>query len=220
MAVYRKSGPGELPEGAVLIAEKEAVTYQWKLINDWTPVKDVWPFKFGVGILGGSSVLSAVYINNHYRKKLKLHNFGKFSSFIPSVVLPVVMSSIFHTQFITNDIIIGKTLCPVCVELRAAGIQSLFSTVYPCIMAPFAAASFATRYYTYKVPSLLHNPKAALQLWMKFTRPIGNTLFGMCVLQAIVAMTVTYYEAKAHFKIQNELIRQEHEYEQQHRALY
>jgi len=57
-----------------------------------------WPFRYGFGILGACSALSGLYINSYFRNRLRLHSYGRVSSYLPLVVLPSIMSALFHHQ--------------------------------------------------------------------------------------------------------------------------
>lgn len=68
------------------------------------------------------SGLTSAYINNHYRTKLRLHNYGRFSSYLPVVVLPTLVTALFHQQvycllllFVSNLTIIEK---PVILKMK------------------------------------------------------------------------------------------------------
>ncbi|KAK7873842.1 hypothetical protein R5R35_005707 [Gryllus longicercus] len=208
MSVHKAKGT--IPEGAVRLTEQEAINRQWQLIMNWTPEKDVWPFRYGIGLLSVTSAFCGIYINNHYRTKLHLHEFGRFSSYLPIVALPTVLSALIHQQEVSNDIIIERTACPVCVQMRSASLQVLISTVLPAILAPLSGFMFATRHYTYNLPPIT-KPLEHLKLWQKLTRPIGNILFLMCACQAFFALGLAHCEEKSMQKIRIKLLRIEKE---------
>jgi hypothetical protein len=41
-------------------------------------------------------------------------------------------------QVVTTDIILQKTVCPLCIELRASAVQVGFSVLYPTVLSPLA----------------------------------------------------------------------------------
>jgi hypothetical protein len=57
-----------------------------------------WPFHYGNGIIGACSALSGIYINSYFRSRLRLHTYGRLSSYLPVVALPAMMSALFHQQ--------------------------------------------------------------------------------------------------------------------------
>lgn len=95
--------------------------------------------RFGPGILGALGAVTGVFVNNHYRTRLRLAKFGFVSSYVPIVVLPAIMASLFHRTFIQSAILLPKEQCPLCLQLRAAAFQGFFGTVYPSILAPLAS---------------------------------------------------------------------------------
>lgn len=57
-----------------------------------------WPLHYGHGILGACSALSGMYVNSYFRSRLRLHTYGRVSSYLPVVALPALMSALFHQQ--------------------------------------------------------------------------------------------------------------------------
>lgn len=63
--------------------------------------------------------------------------------------------------------------------------------LYPLVLAPFASFMFATRHFTYKLPSLTEQPKEILKLGLKFTKSAGTITAVMFGINALVAMSLT-----------------------------
>ncbi|XP_033611178.1 uncharacterized protein LOC111873951 isoform X3 [Cryptotermes secundus] len=97
MALH-KGRIGEIPQGTIQLTEEEAKEYQYRVIFGWTPQREVWPLHYGYGILGACSALSGMYINNYFRSRLRLHTYGRVSSYLPVIALPALMSALFHQQ--------------------------------------------------------------------------------------------------------------------------
>ncbi|KAJ9585705.1 hypothetical protein L9F63_002495 [Diploptera punctata] len=133
------------------------------------------------------------------------------STYLPTVVIPAIAASMFHQQLVSFDIAIQKTPCPVCLQVRSSIIQVASSVLYPAALAPFAAFTMATHYFTYKLPYITKDPKAVFGLYKKFTKPILNTLFSIAIAQGLIAMFITYMEAKSYMTIQEKLIQEEEE---------
>lgn len=53
--------------------------------------------KYGPGVLSGIGAISSFIINNHFRYKLKLGTYGRFSSYLSVVVTPALFTALFHT---------------------------------------------------------------------------------------------------------------------------
>lgn len=81
--------------------------------------------------------------------------------------------------------------------------------LYPLILAPFASFMFATRHFTYKLPSLSEQPKEILKLGLKFTKSAGSMTAIMFSVNSIVAMLLTAREMSELAYITNRVI--EHE---------
>lgn len=80
---------------------------------------------------------------------------------------------------------------------------------YPLILAPFASFMFATRHFTYKLPSLSEQPKEILKLGLKFTKSAGSMTAILFSVNSIVAMLLTAREMSELAYITNRVI--EHE---------
>lgn len=165
-----------------------------------------WALNFAPGILGGLSAATGVFINHYYRKKLKLGRYGHFSTYLPIVVLPALSTVIFHRSFVQHAIILNPNICPVCIETRSCAIQGVLGIGYPTVIAPLAAFMFATRHYTYRLPSITEEPIAVLKLWKKLTMPISGRLALAFGVHMIAAIILTYKEMENLYTVQNKLI--------------
>ncbi|GLV42035.1 uncharacterized protein CBL_05006 [Carabus blaptoides fortunei] len=216
MALMKKKY-SEIPADAVILGEEDALKYQLDIIRGWKKKNDTWIFNYGFTILASCSALSAIYINNHYRVKLRLLNFGRLSSYLPVVALPSIVSGIFHQQFIVTDVVLQKS-CPTCVQLRAASFQSVLSTIFPTILAPLAALPFAIRYNTYTVPLITKEPRKVFEMLYKHTKPIGNILLGILAVQGLVAALITYKESQSLTTVHRKLNELEERLETEHQT--
>ncbi|EDV59353.1 uncharacterized protein LOC6540987 [Drosophila erecta] len=216
MALSRAK-PGELPKDAVVITEDQALKYQWKIITAWDKIGDVWSLRYTPGILSALAAGTGAYINNHYRTKLRLGGHGRLSSYLPIVAVPAIFTMLAHKFFIQRPILLNPLgECPVCIQVRSAAFQTSLGIVYPTILAPFAAFMFATRCYTYRIPSITESPREVFQLWRKFTRPIVPALGTIIGLQALLTMFLTGQEDKQNFKLMLRMKEIEHHLEQEH----
>ncbi|XP_013101219.1 uncharacterized protein LOC106082987 [Stomoxys calcitrans] len=186
-----------IPKDAVVITEEEALTYQWNIISNWEKLSDVWSLRYGPGILAAFATGTGVFVNNHYRNKLRLGSYGRFSTYLPIVVIPAIFTLSCHKFFVQRPILLEPMAqCPTCVQMRAMTFQAGFGVVYPTILAPFAACMFATRHYTYRLPSITQNPMEVFQLIRKFTKPIIPILSAIFCVQGLAAIYLTYEEQK------------------------
>ncbi|XP_031332146.1 transmembrane protein 126A isoform X2 [Photinus pyralis] len=197
-----KAKPENIPEDAVILTREKALQYQLDILKNWKHQSDIWPIKHGGTILASLSALSGIYINNYYRFKFKLLNYGRLSSYLPLCGLPAIMSFMSHTQFVLPDVVLQEN-CAVCTQMRASALQSGFGAVFPLLLAPMSI--FSVRYNTYDIPYFTKEPLKAAQLWLNKTKPINNILFAIFVGQALAATAVTYLEANAIEKVNDKL---------------
>ncbi|XP_055525483.1 transmembrane protein 126A [Wyeomyia smithii] len=205
MALLHKT-QSEIPQDAVKLTEEQAVIYFTRLVEKWDNKWEIWPLEYTPGILGATTVVSSVYINHHFRTKLKLGTFGRLSSYVPAVILPAIMSTFFHKFFIVPRIILNRRQCPVCIQTRAGMIQAGFSTVYPMLLAPMSAFMFATRHFTFRLPSITEQPREVLKLYQKLSRPITMAVTIMLAFNMLLSMFLTSKEFESVHRINLKLM--------------
>lgn len=97
--------------------------------------------------------------------------------------------------------------------MRAGLFQSGFGVIFPCVLAPLSSFMFATRHFTYRLPSITAEPMQLFRLWRKFTNPIINTIFGLVCINFLVAGFLTYKEMESFYGIQLKLHQLEEKFE-------
>ncbi|KAI8422176.1 hypothetical protein MSG28_006084 [Choristoneura fumiferana] len=196
----------EVPKDAVVLDEIEATNYVWEVVSNWDSLSDTWALRYAPMVLGGVSAISGIIINDHYRKKLKLGNFGFFSSVIPISIMPGLMTALFHRHTISTNMLLMKNEgCPVCYEIRSAVIQWGFGVAYPMVLGPTSALMFASRYSTYRVPNLAEGPKVVFGFLSKLTKPLHTTLVYMGAFQLVLSSVLTYFEMKNHISMSRKI---------------
>ncbi|XP_017859026.1 PREDICTED: transmembrane protein 126A isoform X2 [Drosophila arizonae] len=216
MALSR-ARPNELPTDAVIISEDHALRYQWKIITSWDKIGEVWSLRYAPGILSAMAAATGAYVNNHYRRRLRLGAHGRLSSYLPIVVVPAIFTMLTHKFFIQSPLLLRPlTECPVCTQVRSAAIQTALGVVYPTILAPFAAFMFASRCYTYRLPSITENPREVFMLYRKLTRPIIPAISTLIAIQAFITMYLTGKEETQNYNIMLRMKQIEQEVEEQH----
>lgn len=55
-----------------------------------------WALKYGNPILSSAVVISNTVILSFYRNRLKLKNYGRFTLFLPIVIIPSIFDQIFQ----------------------------------------------------------------------------------------------------------------------------
>lgn len=100
---------------------------------------------------------------------------------------------------------LGVYDCPICLQTRAAMIQGGSGVIYPFLLAPLASFMYATRHFTYRLPSITTQTRDVLKLWLKFTKS-GSTLGSVLLaINLLVAMLVTAKEMQEHKNINIQL---------------
>lgn len=178
---------------AELISHREAIKHQWELIKRWEPKSDTRIFRYGTAFEALSAGMAGLYFQAHYRSVFKLGVYGFASTYLATTFLPVVMTGLFQHSQVNSDIVIGKTPCLICLQVRSAVIQTVLGTIYPLLLSPVAASFVAARYYTYPIPELKQY-KSIIELWKDLTKPILRHIGLFAAFQIAVASLVTYKE--------------------------
>ncbi|XP_045606779.2 uncharacterized protein [Procambarus clarkii] len=189
-------------------AEMESLNEALIIINEWKPASDVFALKNYVFGLSAINSCTAAYINAHYRKAVKLRSQAFIPTLIPVVFLPAIAGSVLHHHFVQRPLLLQKFQCPVCLELRGGAVQLFAGILYPLVLAPLASFQFATRLYTYALPSVFE-PKALLKEVFRMTRPLLSKLYILAGLQVIVGTAWTHWEAHNIFTVMSKLSKME-----------
>ncbi|XP_059472778.1 transmembrane protein 126A [Neocloeon triangulifer] len=182
----------------IVLERNEALNKQREILQAWEPQSQLWSVNHSPTILASISALTAMYINNHYRKKMRLFNYGRLSSYLPTVVIPSMITAFGHSMLVQNDVLLRDTRCVLCIQMRCAALQVATSVCYPMVLAPLAALGFAARYRTFIVPNLIsaQGRKFAAETWIKFTKPIANNLLAIVAAQGLTASFLAYHQIK------------------------
>ncbi|KAF7271279.1 transmembrane protein 126 isoform X1 [Rhynchophorus ferrugineus] len=212
MAVNRAKY-NEIPKGAKIIGENEALQFQTDLIQRWPNKSDTFAVRYGMYFLYGATMISGIIITRHFRKKFLLYNYGKFMSLIPITIIPATTGIFFHSEFVLRDVVLRKNVCPTCLELRSAAFQTFTGTVFPAILAPMGCASLSQYFGTYNIPNILKEPKVVFTEFGKMFKPFRTKLWYLFLAQAFCGSAVTYLEMRSVMLIDKELFGQSEETE-------
>lgn len=182
----------EKPHGVHLLTDNEVLSLQMKTITKWKPRYQMWPFTWGVGILGGTAAVSGIYVNNYLRRQLGLMHLARLGTYAPTVILPVVLATTFHKFLITDRILVGDFPCTVCAGVQSGSIQAAAGVLYPLILGPLVCVASARKYYTYYVPGL--SERAAMLPFLRRILPKSGILLGITLLNFGIAMAITERE--------------------------
>lgn len=96
MTLFKENNDGKIPANAKIITKQEILSVYQKIFQTWNPKSEIRAITNGPVALGVSSALTGMYINNYFRRKLRLGLFGQFSSYLPIVIIPTIVTSMFH----------------------------------------------------------------------------------------------------------------------------
>lgn len=101
-----------------------------------------WSLHYGYGILGACSALSGMYVNNYFRSRLRLHTYGRVSSYLPVVALPALMSALFHQQ-VKQFVKLHGMFCMTNSQIYWIVVSALFKK--------FPSYNVSQRFITHKI---------------------------------------------------------------------
>ncbi|KAK8751395.1 hypothetical protein OTU49_014584, partial [Cherax quadricarinatus] len=200
----KMQNPVRQEDASVDSLDMESLNESMTLIDTWKPTKDVFALKNYMFGLSSISSCTAAYINSHYRRAVKLRNYAFVPTFIPVVLLPSIVSTLLHHHFVQTPLLMQKLQCPVCLELKGGAVQLFSGFIYPMVLAPLSAFQFATRLYTYPLPSV-GEPKALMKELIRMTRPILPKLCLLAGFQVVVGTAWTHWEAHNLFTVLSKL---------------
>lgn len=159
------------------------------------------------------AAIGGIYINSHYRTKLRLGTYGRLSSYLPIVALPAITSSIIHSVVVQPDFMLQKQPCAMCSQVKGGLLHASLAVVYPMVLSPLASfmvslsfkqaesqhhysnlltLQFAARHYTFRMPT--DGYRGILSLYVKMTKPILTPLTVAFCANMLIGMFVTYRE--------------------------
>jgi hypothetical protein len=155
-----------------------------KLIDEWKPKSEIWPFVYNIKLLSFINGLTAFYIGFRFRKFFKIAD-GRtalLNVYIPSLSLPLFFGSLIHHLFITSPIIEGKEICSVCQCLNAGLVQSLTSTVYPMIFSSITSIYYAHYFNKYPIPDNINDKTSRKYIYNLLFKSIRRNRIGLTAI--------------------------------------
>ncbi|CAG0901752.1 unnamed protein product [Darwinula stevensoni] len=194
--VIQRIHPDAAPPDAIRLTESEAFLVQRQFLWDYSPKSDVWAIRIGPALTGGTAAATGLIINNLYRRFLRLGHQGRFASYAPVTVASGLAAAGLHYFLVMKDIVLEKPYCVVCLETRSTSLQVAAGFLYPLILCPFSALRLAHGYQTYPVPRMWDDWGEVTRLWKKFSRPSIPLFTFLFFANAIVGLSLPYFQAK------------------------
>lgn len=207
MAVFERSATDDRPSGAVVVRRDQVAAFYQVVVDTWKPQSDIWALTWGPKILGAAGAFSGWYGNVYFRKKLKLKNYGFFSMYLPNVALPFLVVNSFHSSIILRDIYLDPNGCTLCKGTRAAALQVGLGLVQPLLLVPASAFMFATRHFTHRIPSPIHNRKDFLRFVGRIYSPLKVSMGVNVIVQTLLAFLITHLEENQFLYLQSAMVK-------------
>ncbi|XP_022182253.1 uncharacterized protein LOC111042068 [Myzus persicae] len=186
--------PEEIPKGAIRLTRDEVQEYMTDLIHKWPNTMELWALKHGNPILSSAVVISSTVILNFYRKKLQLRNYGRFTLFLPIVLVPSIFNQIYQNSMTTKSIILQED-CPMCISTQSMFIQLGTGIVYPLMSTIGGTYMFADKMNTISFKSKRPEIVKEFALHaMKISRPLYNRLTAFVIGHVLLSYMISHYQ--------------------------
>ncbi|KAL5235598.1 hypothetical protein ACI65C_003008 [Semiaphis heraclei] len=206
-----KGKPEEIPKGAIRLTRDEVQEYMIDLIQKWPNTMELWALKHGNPILSSAVVISSSVILNFYRKKLQLRNYGRFTLFLPIVLVPSIFDQIYQSSMTTKSIILQED-CPICISTQSMFIQLGTGIVYPWLSTVGGTHMFASKMNTYNLKS--KGPEVVKEFAlhvMKISRPLYNRLTAFVIGHVLLSYMISHYQMNNFEFLRNKMLQQQNE---------
>ncbi len=116
----------------VRLTESEAVDKAVHVLWNWRPHSDIFALKFGSGLPALLATIPGISMTDRIRNAHRLQGIkaGRLMSSGPAIVAGLC-GTITANLFIQQDLLIAKTSCPTCLEMRAVSLQLVFGVLLP-----------------------------------------------------------------------------------------
>lgn len=151
--------------------------------------------------------LSGIMFISHLRRKMLLRNYARLASYAPTVFFPGVAASMFQQMFVTNKIIRGEMVCPVCAEVRMISIQLLAGVLQPFVLSILASSALAKTAMTYPLPPL-NDFWTLFRVYAKLLQPIQSSIILLLAANIFSSFAVAYNQSKAIEKVHMRIVSQ------------
>lgn len=167
----------------------------WESVTNWPERSQVWPLTYSPMVLGLLAGVNGFYVHNSARNYLYLHQMGRLVSLFATTIIPAAAAGGMHHIYVSNDIVLGSTRCPVCLQTRAAFLQIGFGLLYPAIMTPVTMYPILNKMRkSVRLPSIVEKPKELFKFFGEVFAPMRRNLGYFAAAHMIVAMGITYLE--------------------------
>lgn len=184
-----------------LMSSQDVAKTMWNEIMAWKPASEMLPIRHGLTVAIVTCAASACYINHYFRRFFRLGRSALLSTYLAAVGPPVFGTGYLHLS-VLEDIIVGSTQCPTCVQTRAMSLQAFLGSLYPMILSPVLCASIAAPQGLGPSITLKGNAIAVLGIVRK--RP--NVFVAALIINMAVAGAVAYLEGQTADKVYEKII--------------
>ncbi|KAM0728679.1 hypothetical protein ACS0PU_004934 [Formica fusca] len=199
-AAHQERVRHEIPKGAIIMSKIEALNHQAHLVRNWKPQSDVWSLIYGRPILSGAAALAGLYINQRFRRKLKLRQYGLVSTMAGLVAGPTIATSLLYSELILNRLLLLEVPCPLCLESKSILLQTCTGLLFPLILAPLANFSIAASSGLYNIPHIT-DTKGMYRIISSAYQPMIPILATIFTLHALLAGFITHSQIKSFLHI-------------------
>uniref|UniRef100_A0A0B6ZEV4 Transmembrane protein 126A n=1 Tax=Arion vulgaris TaxID=1028688 RepID=A0A0B6ZEV4_9EUPU len=187
-----------VPKNAYQLTDKEILEIQHKRIENFQPQSEMRMLNYGNHVLGAAVTVSGLIINSIFRKNFRLGGLKVFGTYLPSSILPVLLSVGVHEFGIKNKILLGREMCSTCVSVKGGLCQAFIGLCYPYIVSILTCLPTAREYFTLPMPS---TPKGVGYVrLLRHVSPTSNVILAIGLTNLMIGMAVSKMELQTFVK--------------------
>ena len=212
VSVVRRSAEEAERLGLQKVTEEEAREHAAKILVEWEPWTD-FLFTRALPVVSIAAVtMPALNLCTAVRAAAKVNHLrsGKVIPVAPAVFLPAISLSLsyLHNMY---DIMLAKTQCPVCVEVRQASMSATLGVLMPVGLSLVGSHTWASAQHA-RVPDVM--TREYFRFLGRLVYRKRELLMGCLALQAVLGQ-LWVWRARAEWNNVNEELFRRQEYDKQ-----
>ena len=179
--------------GLVRISYDEAVRECREICNKWTPTSEVFWLNHGILLPTAIAAVPGAFLTQMIRKwnNIPHKTGGKLLSALPATLIAVVGSG-WAFEWAKDDVLLNKTRCPVCLELRLTALQLVFGVVTPAAVSITGSHSYLAT-LSYRLPEPLTKKYFS---WIGGMLRKSKVFLGGCAAAQVISTAFLLYATR------------------------
>ncbi|XP_067206603.1 uncharacterized protein [Linepithema humile] len=161
-----------------------------------------WVLLYGRALLAGAASFTGAYINLRFRRKLKLRDYGLFPTMLGLTAAPAITTSLSYSEVILRKLLLLDITCPLCLESKAAILQTFTGLVLPLMLTPIANFAVTSGSGVFNTPHY-SDMKGIFKIVSSTYKPMLPKIATLFTLHVLLANVITYLQIKSFIRIKD-----------------